>query len=129
MDFTRDVQTFLEQPDRTFAAVFMSGDPMQCAPVERARLAAALPLRRAQFDAAGVGPLRLIGGEDEILDDHYVLARTVWRGDLRDGGYLDLRSTFILRRTGDDFEVVFYLNHQDVPALLAARATSDGHHS
>jgi hypothetical protein len=122
MNLSPDVKAFLERPNRRFADVFMNADPNRCTPVERASLGDLLPRRRELFQSAGAGPLRLVEGSDEALDDDYVLARTSWETRLRDGGSLRLRSTFILRRTDDDFEVVFYLNHQDLPALLAGRA-------
>ena len=125
MEFSTDVKAFLDPIPRRFAEVFMTADPTHCAPVERAQLEAALPQRRALFESAGIGPLRLVGGSDERLDDHYVLARTVWRGDSVDGDHLDLRSTYILHRVEDSYEVVFYLNHQNLPLVLAARAAGN----
>lgn len=126
MDLSPDVQAFLEPAPKKFADIFMNADPHRCGPVERASLVTALPRRRALFESAGAGPLRLLSGDDEDLGDGYVLARTVWETQLRSGNTLQLRSTYILRRVDDSFEVVFYLNHQDLPALLASKSNAEG---
>ncbi|NUP73469.1 MAG: hypothetical protein HOQ07_02250, partial [Sinomonas sp.] len=108
MTLAPDVQAFLEQPVIEFAEVFMNADPNHCAPVEKAQLAAALPARRAMFEAAGIDSLRLVDGSSEELTDGYVLARTIWRAEPAQEPGLELRSTYILRRRADGVEVVFY---------------------
>lgn len=120
MALAPDVRAFLEQPMIEFADVFMNADPNHCGPIEKARLAAVLPARRAMFESAGVSGLRLVDGSSEDLTDDYVLARTQWRGEPEGALDVDLRSTYVLHRTGDGFEVVFYLNHQDLPAMLSS---------
>jgi hypothetical protein len=122
MGLSSDVESFLTPSPKRFAEVFMNADPNHCGPVDLAALKAALPRRRALFESAGAGPLRLVAGEDQDLGDGYVLARTTWKTRLRDGEELELRSTYILRRGAEGFEIVFYLNHQDLPALLTAHS-------
>jgi len=121
MTLTPAIQTYLEHPPYRFADVFLNANPHRCAPLDRAALAAALPARRALFERAGMGPLQLIGGEDQDLGSGFVLAQTRWRAEARDRT-LELRSTYVLRRVDDTFEVVFYLNHQDLAELLSAPA-------
>src|SRR4051812_37724150 len=104
MNLSPDVKAFLDPTPRRFAEVFMNADPNQCSPVEITDLMPGLQRRRAQFEAAGIGALRLIDGTDQSLDDQYVLATTVWRGEAAHGEDLDLRSTYILRRVDDSFE-------------------------
>jgi len=105
----------------------MNADPNGAAPVERARLAEALPKRKASFDAAGVGHLTLRSLTETVLDDNYVLAETTWAAPIEGGGVFETAATYILRRTHDGFEVVFYLNHVDVQAALSELAHNDDH--
>jgi hypothetical protein len=125
MTLAPDVRAFLEQPMIEFADVFMNADPTHCGPIEKAQLTSALPARRAMFESAGISGLRLVGGSSETLTDGYVLAHAVWRAEPDNAPELELHSTYILRRTAGGFEVVFYLNHQDLPALLSSLSESD----
>jgi hypothetical protein len=107
-----------------FAPYFLSADPSGTTPVPREALLAALPHRAGMFAAVGLGPARLTGAEQTDLDDAYVLVKTSWAMDPLEpgsGAGLELRSTFVLRREDGRLTVVFYLNHQDVAALLRAR--------
>lgn len=62
------------------------------------------------------------------LDDAHLLARTVWDVDVdaTDAPPLELHSSYLLRRSGERWQVVVYLNHQDLPQLLAGLSGSQG---
>ncbi len=110
-----------------FAPVFLNADPSGTMPVPREALLAALGQRAGMFAAAGLGPARLTGSEQTDLDDWYVLVKTTWLMDpleVGSGAAIELRSTFILRRQDGGLTVVFYLNHQDITAVLRARTLS-----
>jgi hypothetical protein len=78
--------------------------------------------REKRFSAIGVSRIRLTSVRDTVLDSVHTLAATDWIAELKGGGELPLASTFILRRQGSSFVVVFYLNHQDIERTLAARS-------
>ncbi len=119
MPNSNEVSDFFAQRLR-FAPEFMNADPNGVALVVRDELAEALPKRKAMFEAAGVGPLTLRSLTDTVLDDNYVLAETTWAGPIAGGGEFETAATYILRRTPEGLEIVFYLNHVDVPAGLSA---------
>ncbi|MEO7015908.1 MAG: hypothetical protein ABI130_04360 [Leifsonia sp.] len=125
MPSSTEVSDFFAQPLR-FASTFVSADPKGAAPVERARLAEALPKRKAMFDAAGVGHLTLRSLTETVLDDDYVLAETRWAAPIEGGGEFETAATYILRRTPEGLEVVFYLNHVDVQGRLGALTKTSG---
>jgi hypothetical protein len=118
-----DVAAFLDEYDRgdptaLFAGTFLVLDPARAAAVTPAQLAAALPARRTMFDAAGVGALRRTGARQQRLDDRHVLVSAGWSAERTAGGPLNLASTFLLRREGDSFQIMVYLNHTDLVAAL-----------
>jgi hypothetical protein len=118
MSVSPEVRAFLERPGMRFAQTFITADPSGARPADRAQLADALPKRQAMFEAAGVSGLRLDRADETPLDQEYILVRTTWRASRRSGPDLRLASSFILRRVPGDFEIVFYLNSQDLSAVL-----------
>jgi len=101
-----------------FAQTFVTADPTGARATDRAQLADALPKRRAMFEAAGVSGLRLDQADETPLDGDYILVRTTWIASRRSGPDLQLSSSFVLRRMTGDFEIVFYLNSQDLRSVL-----------
>ena len=108
-----------------FADVFMNADPERVVPVPKAAFLAALPQREKMFSGIGVTRIRLASVRETVLDSLHTLAATDWIAELKDGDELPLASTFVLRRQGASFVVVFYLNHQDIGRLIAARSGAD----
>jgi hypothetical protein len=119
MPVSPEVRAFLERPGMRFAQTFVTADPSGARPADRAQLADALPKRQAMFEAAGVSGLRLDEADETPLDKDYVLVRTIWKASRRPGPDLRLASSFILRRVPGDFEIVFYLNSQDLLSVLS----------
>ena len=115
-----EVRAFLERPGMRFAQTFLTADPSGARPADRAQLADALPKRQAMFEAAGVSGLRLDEADETPLDKDYLLVRTTWKASRRSGPDLRLASSFILRRVPGDFEIVFYLNSQDLRSVLTS---------
>jgi hypothetical protein len=134
-----DVRSFLEQfssagesldveaQRHCWAETFLSLDPNRAAPVSRAAMLAALPRRREMFESIGATASELVGAEESPLDDRHTIVRTSWRWRLPSadgaGDELVLKSTFLLRREETGWMIVVYLNHQDVAALIAERAS------
>jgi hypothetical protein len=105
-----------------YAPFFLSADPNGTQPVPREALLAALPKRREMFASVGGTVAHLTGIRETPLDASYVLVDTDWAMSVgTDGEPIHLSSTFILRKEGHELRIVFYLNHQDVTALIASR--------
>jgi hypothetical protein len=107
-----------------FADPFMSADPSGSRAVPAAALTMAIPRRKQLFDSIGRRVTTLVSLEQTRLDDHYVLAKTVWRIRFdRPDGPVDITapSTFVVRTAESPFKIVFYLNHEDILAALRDR--------
>ena len=105
--------------DRLFLPAFFSLDPASAAPVERQALISFLPRRRGVFERAGATGTRLATIEVTSLDPLHALAATTWTV-LFHGPHdpVTLRSTFLLRRTGDGWRIAVYLNHESLLQIL-----------
>lgn len=102
-------------PDR-FAESFVSLDPRTVSILTREQLRAALPMRQQMFSAMGVEALEIAEVDAVELDAQHILARTTWTGRMSQPTEdpLEFRSTYLLRRHGTSWQVVVYLNHQDL---------------
>lgn len=103
-----------------FAPTFLALDPARAVLLTPAALAAALPARRAMFDAAGVGTIRRAAARQLRLDDPHLLVSVGWTAECADRDPLRLDSTFLLRREPTGPRIVVYLNHHNVADLLSA---------
>ena len=58
------------------------------------------------------------------LDDRHVLASTEWDVVFASPAAepLTLSASYLLRRTDDDWEILVYLNHQDIRRVIGARS-------
>jgi len=128
-----DIEALLDEYDRRsdepgtgatalFAANFLALDPVHAVTLTPAILAAALPARRAMFEAAGVGAIRRARACQLRLDDTHALVNVNWTAERSGQQPLQLDSTFLVRREPDGLRIVVYLNHHDVTALLSASA-------
>jgi hypothetical protein len=121
-----DVSAFLDAYDSgdapaLFADTFLALDPARAVAVTPAQLTAALPARRAMFDRAGVGAMSRTGARQQRLDERHLLVNADWSAPRTAAEPLHLTSTFLLRREGDRFQILVYLNHTDLTAALADR--------
>jgi hypothetical protein len=111
----------LEEISGQFADPFMSADPGGVTTVPKAAFLAALPAREKLFASVGATGMRLTGITETPLDDHYILVDTQWETEPATSGTepLSLSSAYVLRRTEDHrLQIVFYLNHQDIAAVI-----------
>jgi hypothetical protein len=99
----------------------MAADASGARAVPSAALLKAIPERRKMFERLGTSVTTLTLVEEMRLDDRYVLLKTEWLMKFEPGGReVRLRSTFVLHRSEDGWKVVFYLNHEDLAALVGA---------
>jgi hypothetical protein len=104
-----------------FADPFMSADSTGVRLVQASEFRAALPKRKQLFSAIGCTGTKLVSVEATPLDDLYVMARTVWRWEFpAPAEPIVLPSTYIIRRRGDELQIVFYLTG-DVMSVLRSR--------
>jgi hypothetical protein len=133
-DVRPDVRAFFEgyrrageDPDSgalmsCFADAFMSLDSSSATVASPQKLLAALPRRRQLFESIGSDGLELADIRELPLDGAHTLVRTSWDVRMRNAsadGQLTLHSTFVLRRGGRGWQIVLYLNHQDLPRLFS----------
>ena len=100
---------------------FVSLDPANVAVVGREQLRAVLPARERMFAAAGLEAApELREVETAVLDDLHVLARATWHLKPGKPGAepVVLESSYLLRREGQGWTAVVYLNHHDVRQLV-----------
>ena len=98
---------------RCYQQVFLAADADASRVVPREAFLAALPRRRETFAAAGIGPATLRSWTHQDLDAHHLLVRTEWQAPRLDGtGSIPLSSSFLLRRDGDELQIMVYLNHR-----------------
>lgn len=110
-----------------WAETFLSLDPLRAVAVPREAMLAALPRRRELFESIGATTSELVEVEETLLDDQHTIVRSLWRWPLPTANGLEsdlrLKSTFLLRRDESNWKIVVYLNHQDVAAVIAERAS------
>lgn len=104
-----------------FHAELLNLDPVSVGVVTREQVLASLPLRKQFFARLGITGMRLASLTESPIDDSHTLARTTWRlerdadSSIADGTVFT--STFLLRRVDGAWQIVVYLNHQDLRAL------------
>jgi hypothetical protein len=110
-----------------FAETFLNLDPRTAGPVPREALIQALSGRAQLFARIGVEALELTELTERPLDDLHTLVATTWTArfsaDAADAEPLVLPSQFLLRRHGDSWQIVVYLNSTDLAAVFAARTS------
>jgi hypothetical protein len=119
---------YQRETDTTFAETFLNLDPRTCSPVPREALIQALAGRAQLFGSIGVEALELTELSETPLDDLHTLVATTWTARFSPGADdaepLVLPSQFLLRRSGDSWQIVVYLNSTDLAAVFASRSAS-----
>ncbi|MDQ2737913.1 MAG: nuclear transport factor 2 family protein [Actinomycetota bacterium] len=116
-----------------FTDPFLTADPNRVAVVPKAAFLNALPSRAELFASIGRVGSHLLRLTETRLDDLHVLVDTEWETQLRDDtGRVDtlaLSSVFILRRDNGTLRIVFYLNRDDIVAVIQGRraGSASGH--
>lgn len=108
----------VEQIAGCYAAVFMFADPKGVRCVKKEDFLKVLPRRKEFFSSLGLISSLIESTEAAELDSHYLSVKTVWKMRFRrsTGELIDCRNlaTYILAASGDSFEIVFQLDHQDL---------------
>lgn len=108
-----------------FGETFLNLDPTTAVPVSREALIRALPMRDRLFASIGAQGLDLTSLAETPLDELHTLVESVWSArfgpDAANAEPLTLTAAFLLRRDGDRWRIVVYLNHHDVGAVIRER--------
>ena len=119
-----------EKLGRLYAPVFLAAGANGAQAVRSADLVLAIPKRRQMLEAVGCRPAVLVSFEETKLDDRYSMARVRWRWRVERSATapleITLDSTLILQRGDDGFQIVVYMNHEDIFAALRQRGLSPG---
>jgi uncharacterized protein YndB with AHSA1/START domain len=83
-------------------------------------------MRTHMFASIGATGTRLADVAEVWLDDQHVLATTEWDVVFAEPGTtpLTLHASYLLRRAGDDWEILVYLNHKDIRHVIATRSAA-----
>jgi hypothetical protein len=102
----------------SYADVFMFADPKGVRSVKKEDFLKILPRRKDFFKSLGLVSSIIESTDASKLDSHYILVKTVWkmRFERNTDEVIDCRNlaTYILAVSGDSFEIVFQLDHQDL---------------
>ena len=100
-----------------YADTFMFGNPQGVQAIKKDDFVKVLPRRKDFMKAAGLLSSRVDSVETSALDSKYILVKTVWNLSFRaTGGDVTRKTsaTYVLCASGDSFEIVFQLDHQDL---------------
>jgi len=110
---------------KLYTESFLVAGPNGVQVVKASDLAHIVPKRKQMLDAAGCGDAKLVSLNETRLDDHYSMVRAEWRWRVNCGDSespeITLPSTYIVRRSGEGLQIVFYLAHGDITAALRER--------
>lgn len=107
---------------------FLSLDPNTVTPVTREQLRSVLPMRAKMFASIGALGSRLRDHEARYLDDQHVVVDTTWDVHFENEAAqpLTLHSTYLLRLVDGQWQVVVYINHQDIGSVIVERRAQLG---
>jgi hypothetical protein len=100
-----------------YADTFMFGNPHGIQVVKKDDFVRVLPRRKDFMKAAGLLASRVDSVETSALDSKYMLVKTVWNLSFKaNAGDVTRKTsaTYVLCASGDSFEIVFQLDHQDL---------------
>src|SRR5215467_11302521 len=105
-----------------YADTFLFGNPQGVQVVKKEDFIKVLPRRKDFMKAAGLLSSRVDSAEASRLDSKYTLVRAVWnmrfRTNNEDEATHKASATYILSTSGDSFEIVFQLDHQDLMKIV-----------
>jgi len=108
-----------------FAATFLAAGPNGAQCMRREDFLLALAKRKEMFASAGLRRTELAGVEVEALDARYSKARAEWKMGFEDGTEaaqeITVASTYIIDTGVQPFEIVLYMAHQEIAAILKER--------
>jgi ketosteroid isomerase-like protein len=107
---------------KLYADTFMFGNPQGVQAVKKEEFIKVLPRRKDFMKTAGLVSSRVDSAEASALDSKYILVRTVWNMRFRTNNGDEVArktsATYILSSSGDSFEIVFQLDHQDLMKIV-----------
>jgi hypothetical protein len=110
---------------RMYAPTIMIAGPNGAQVITAAALVQAIPQRKRLFEAAGHRKTTLTSIEPAMLTNRYSLVRTEWQWTFehQPAGpvVVTLPSTFVVDLVDDAPQIVLYLMHEDVAAVLRQR--------
>ena len=107
---------------KLYTETFMFGNPQGVQAVKKEDFIKVLPRRKDFMKTAGLVSSRIDSVEASTLDSKYILVKTVWNMLFRtsNGGAVARKTsaTYILSSSGDSFEIVFQVDHQDLMKIV-----------
>ena len=107
---------------KLYTETFMFGNPQGVQAVKKEDFIKVLPRRKDFMKTAGLVSSRVDSAEASTLDSKYILVKTVWNMLFRtnNGGAVARKTsaTYILSSSGDSFEIVFQVDHQDLMKIV-----------
>lgn len=112
----------VEKISALYADVFMFGKPQGVQAVKKEDFLKVLPKRKEFFKTIGLVSSKVASLDASSLDPNYALAKVGWtmRFERSPGVFVesDNSATYVLLMTGDSFQIVFQLDHQDLMAKV-----------
>jgi ketosteroid isomerase-like protein len=107
---------------KLYADTFMFGNPQGVQAVKKEDFVKLLPRRKEFMKTAGLVSSRVDSVEASALDSKYNLVKTVWNMQFRANQGAEVvrktAATYVLSATGDSFEIVCQLDHQDLMKIV-----------
>ena len=107
---------------KLYADTFMFGNPQGVQAVKKEDFVKLLPRRKDFMKTAGLVSSRVDSVEASALDSKYMLVKTVWNMQFRTNQGAEVvrktAATYVLSATGDSFEIVCHLDHQDLMKIV-----------
>jgi hypothetical protein len=107
---------------KLYADTFMFGNPQGVQAVKKEEFIKVLPRRKDFMKTAGLVSSRVDSAATSPLDSKYILVKTVWnmRFRINNGDEVACKTsaTYILSSSGESFEIVFQLDHQDLMKMV-----------
>lgn len=107
---------------KLYADTFLFGNPQGLQAVKKEDFVKVLPRRKEFMKTVGLLSSSVDSVQVSTLDSKYVLVRTVWnmsfRGTTEDEVTRKTSATYVLCNTGESFEIVLQLDHQDLMKIV-----------
>ncbi|WUJ67696.1 hypothetical protein OG809_21565 [Kribbella soli] len=107
-----------------FHSTLLTLDPVSVTPVTREQVVASLPRRKEFFAGLGITGMTLDSLDESPVDDQHTLVRSTWRLERTPSSSVPegtiFTSTYLLRKVDGEWQIVVYLNHQDLRTLISA---------
>jgi hypothetical protein len=106
-----------------YAELFMFGGPAGVQCVKKEDFVKAVPRRKELLRSKGLVASNIDSLEAAALDSRYMFVKVIWKMHFQRGAsepvYSQNAASYILSRTGDSFQIVFQIDHQDLTKRAA----------